>query len=571
MNGRANRLYAQLVRSASELPAVGAVFLFCTVTHGVAHGIMALAAGALVRGLALGPMDGRSTFGVGSLALACIGVISALGKLATNVGAAHTRATLVSHTVERVRCSVLEARLRGHMRHPGQEDHGASSELAAPRPARELASLTTHVREVEVGLDQGVLRALRSMAELVPVLVALVVVDAKLAAGAVVVLAPFAWALSRLRRGLKTRQARALRESEALLAAADDAVTYADLFRVFRAEDRARGTLRALAARIAEASRFVTTRAALLSSGNEVLGALALLVVVAGSSLFLPAERAALVPFSVVFFLAYKPIRDFSDGRVAWSKGEAALDAIASSTPLADDVGAPVLVDGGDPPPSFALDSLVLEALLLPHSDVPTLDLTIAAGEIVGIVAPTGTGKTTLFRVLLGLEPPASGVVRYGARALASSDGPGARPFAWAPQDAPLVAGSVTENVALGATADAKTNLDIEANAALAAVGATDLTLADRDVLRGTRALSGGERQWVGLARALAAGRPVLLLDEPTNGLDAASQARVLGALRSLRGKHTVLFATHRRDALLICDRVLDLERGTLKAFSIEP
>jgi ABC-type bacteriocin/lantibiotic exporter with double-glycine peptidase domain len=71
--------------------------------------------------------------------------------------------------------------------------------------------------------------------------------------------------------------------------------------------------------------------------------------------------------------------------------------------------------------------------------------------------------------------------------------------------------------------------------------------------------LSGGERQWVAIARALATGLPVLLLDEPTSGLDPASQQRVLEALAAVRGKRTVLLVTHRPEPLAIADRVIRL------------
>jgi ABC-type multidrug transport system fused ATPase/permease subunit len=516
---------------------------------------MALAAGALVRHLAGSSAD-VSVAGLGPAGGATIalgGLVAAFVKLVSAVGAARARAQLVGAASEHLREEVLEARLAGEVSQPGHDDHGPAPKLATERAARDLAALTTHVREVELALDAGVLRAARALFELVPVAVALVLVDPWLAAGALLVLAPFGAALSRLRRGLGARQARVLVETESLLAAADDAVTHADLFRVYGAEDRARATVRSAGARVAELGTWVAVRGALLSSGNEVLGALALLAVVAGQGALPAANRAQVVPFSVVFFLAYKPMRDLSDARLAWSKGEAALGAIARA--VGGVLGARGTASGGAPPPSLAaapLDGLVCRGLVLAHVGGAPIDLTLAPGEIVGIVAPTGHGKTSLLRVLLGLSLPERGEVTYGARALSVELGPRERPFAWVPQDAALVAGTVLDNVVLGGRVD-----EAAARSALDSVSGGRLgARADGD----PSALSGGERQWVALARALVSGRPILLLDEPTSGLDAESQTRVLEAISSLRGTRTVVLVTHRLEALSVCDRVYDLE-----------
>jgi ABC-type transport system involved in cytochrome bd biosynthesis fused ATPase/permease subunit len=75
----------------------------------------------------------------------------------------------------------------------------------------------------------------------------------------------------------------------------------------------------------------------------------------------------------------------------------------------------------------------------------------------------------------------------------------------------------------------------------------------------GGRAVSGGERQWIALARAIATGQPVLLLDEPTTGLDPEAEALVLLAIARLRGERSVLLVTHRPEPLVIADRVVRL------------
>jgi ABC-type transport system involved in cytochrome bd biosynthesis fused ATPase/permease subunit len=103
---------------------------------------------------------------------------------------------------------------------------------------------------------------------------------------------------------------------------------------------------------------------------------------------------------------------------------------------------------------------------------------------------------------------------------------------------------------------------DDEACAArvLAELGVGDLGEAfGAAVLDTERRASGGERQWIAVARALATGLPVLLLDEPTSALDPGSQERMLGALARLRGKRTVLLVTHRPEPLAIADVVLHL------------
>jgi ABC-type transport system involved in cytochrome bd biosynthesis fused ATPase/permease subunit len=179
----------------------------------------------------------------------------------------------------------------------------------------------------------------------------------------------------------------------------------------------------------------------------------------------------------------------------------------------------------------------------------------VEAGTVVAVVGPTGAGKTTLLRVLLGLEQAGGGDVLFDGESIARAPaGPGGRPFAWVPQEAPLLAGSLATNVSLGAAAT-------DPREALEPLGAAHLA----DALEGCRLgaggrpVSGGERQWIALARAIATGLPVLLLDEPTSGLDGAAQRHVLEAIARLRGRRTVVIVTHRPEPLAIADVVVRL------------
>jgi ABC-type bacteriocin/lantibiotic exporter with double-glycine peptidase domain len=184
------------------------------------------------------------------------------------------------------------------------------------------------------------------------------------------------------------------------------------------------------------------------------------------------------------------------------------------------------------------------------------VNVRVEPGEIVALVGSNGAGKTTLLRTLLGLELAVGGDILYGGVPLGQAPaGPGGRPFAWVPQDAPVVADTLAANIALGSPDDSAAS----AIEALESIGASHLVTALRtDRLgAGGRVVSGGERQWIALARAIATRQPVLLLDEPTSGLDPASQARVLSAIARLRGKRTVLIVTHRTEPLDIADVVV--------------
>ena len=295
-----------------------------------------------------------------------------------------------------------------------------------------------------------------------------------------------------------------------------------------------------------------------------MLGALALvLAIAAGRAGWLGASGAdaVLLPFAVTFFLAYRPIRDLTDARLTLARASVAGDALAPLFAAAERAELTsdtkdVARDSQTEPRAWALEALAVEGLQLGRGLAGELSFHLAPGSILAVVGTTGSGKTTLLRTLLGLDVPVAGGIHYGAARLdARPSGPASRPFAWVPQDAPVLADTLDANIALAPGSD-------EPRSALDAIGATSLIAAvgAARVGAGGRALSGGERQWVALARAVATRLPVLLLDEPTSGLDGVSQARVLDAIARLRGSRTVIIVTHREEPLSIADAVLRLD-----------
>jgi ATP-binding cassette subfamily C protein CydC len=193
-------------------------------------------------------------------------------------------------------------------------------------------------------------------------------------------------------------------------------------------------------------------------------------------------------------------------------------------------------------------------------------------GEVVAVTGPSGCGKTTLLETLLALREVEPGRVSLGGADLALLPPEAARRcFAHAPQDAALLAGTVRDNLRLAAPdADEVALWDALRDAALAERVAALPGGLDAWIGENGARLSGGERRRLVLARAYLRPAPWLLLDEPTEGLDGATEARVLEALR-IRLERTgqgALIVTHRPGPLALCGAVLEmgLEMGGRRA-----
>ena len=208
-----------------------------------------------------------------------------------------------------------------------------------------------------------------------------------------------------------------------------------------------------------------------------------------------------------------------------------------------------------------------------PGADRPALDrvsTSIGRGEFVGIVGPSGAGKTTIVDLLLGLFTAGEGGLYIDDRVLDRRAIEGwRRCVGYVPQDVFLIDGSVAENVALGidpkVVDEGKIWIALERAQLVEEVRQLPGQLQARLGERGVN-LSGGQRQRIGIARALFTDPEVLILDEATSSLDIATEAAVTETVEQLGSQLTRIVVAHRLSTVRRCDRLLLLQGGRLVA-----
>jgi PrtD family type I secretion system ABC transporter len=219
------------------------------------------------------------------------------------------------------------------------------------------------------------------------------------------------------------------------------------------------------------------------------------------------------------------------------------------------------------PPPARSLDveQVTIAAPGTPTPIVTGVHFSLKSGEALGIIGPSGAGKTSLIRALVGIWPPVKGNVRLDGAELGQWDPElRGRHIGFVSQTVELFDGTISENIARMAVAP---DTDSVLRAAQAA-GAHDMVLRlpsgyDTKVGDGGEALSGGQRQRIALARALYGDPFLVVLDEPNANLDSDGELALHQAMQALkaRGAIVVLIA-HRPATLSVCDRLLVLANG---------
>jgi ATP-binding cassette subfamily C protein EexD len=224
------------------------------------------------------------------------------------------------------------------------------------------------------------------------------------------------------------------------------------------------------------------------------------------------------------------------------------------------------------PPPG---GNLTVENLIVVPPGSATIvarvsNLVVSSGEILGIIGPSGSGKSCLARALLGIWPSAGGKVRLDGADVSSWDRNELGPYlGYLPQDIELFEGSISANISRFGEIDPE-----KVVSAAKAAGVHNMILSFPDgyetiISGGVGVLSGGQRQRIGLARALYNEPRLLILDEPNSNLDDQGEKALAVSMSEIAKKGcTVIVITHRTSTLAKVDKILVMKDGVATNFN---
>jgi len=198
-----------------------------------------------------------------------------------------------------------------------------------------------------------------------------------------------------------------------------------------------------------------------------------------------------------------------------------------------------------------------------------SISMVIPRGSMIGIAGGSGAGKTTLVDLILGLFEPESGSILIDGKIIDETTLRGWQVgIGYVPQAAFIADGTVARNIAFGIPED---QVDLERVKEVARIARIAEFIESElprqyETLVGERGvrLSGGQRQRISIARALYHDPDVLILDEATSALDGITEEKVIGSIRTLSGRKTILMVAHRLTTLKECETIFLLEEGRL-------
>ncbi len=435
-----------------------------------------------------------------------------------------------------------------------------------------VSRMTADIESLQEFASDGAVMALTNLLTVIGVAVALVLVDWQMAAAVFAVVLVLAGVSVVFQRQARRAYDQVRERIGRVLATLQEGITGVRVVQAFTQEDEQASTF----GRVNE--RYFEANMAAARAISWYFPVVAFLRVVAlAAALAIGATRVlngSLTIGTLVAFLLYldwffQPIINLSN---VYNLLQSALAALAKLFELMDE---PVVVD--DRPGAYDLDDPVTGSVLLdgvsfsyePGTRVlDDISVTVGAGERVAIVGETGSGKSTIAKLIMRFYDPSSGVVSIDGNDLHDiTESSRTNALALIPQDGFLFAGTLRSNIAY---ADPDASDEAVWNV-LRAMGIDDWVRSlpeglDTEVRERGGRFSAGERQLVALARAFLSDPAIIVLDEATSNLDPETEVQVEGALRVLLAGRTSVVIAHRLRSAERADRVVMVDAGRITA-----
>ncbi len=430
-----------------------------------------------------------------------------------------------------------------------------------------MAVINDDVNQLERFLDRGANELIQTVVAVGGVAAVFFVLAPSVAALAVIPIPLIIWGSIQFTRRMAPRYSAVRDQAGNLASQLSNAIGGVATIKAFTAEDREVDRLQDESERYRVVNRWAIRLSAGFIPGIRVFilaGFLATLIYGGFRTLDGTLEVAA---FSVLVFLTQRllwPLTRLGETLDLYQR------AMASTQRIFDLLDTARTVVSGHVPLSNPKGAVEFEAVSFSYRTGPQvltgIELSIPAGSTVAVVGATGSGKTTLIKLLLRFADPTSGRITLDGHDLRSLELEDLRSaMALVSQDVFLFHGSVRENIAYGRP-DATTD-EIVAAAEAAEAHEFILELAEGyDTIVGERGqkLSGGQRQRLSIARALLCDSPVLILDEATSAVDNETEAAIQRSLRRIAHQRTMLVIAHRLSTIRHADRIYVMDGGAV-------
>lgn len=216
---------------------------------------------------------------------------------------------------------------------------------------------------------------------------------------------------------------------------------------------------------------------------------------------------------------------------------------------------------------SIEFKNVCFQHLMASAKSVENLSFSVDVGDFVGIIGPTGSGKSTVLELIMGLLSPTSGQILIDGIPLEKQYlSNWYTKISYVPQNIYFADASIRENIAFGQSKAEIDDAKVMESSEHAQLSEHILKLGSGYEARiGEHGafFSGGQKQRLGIARALYMASEIIILDEATSALDTETERKVMEQINAIKGDKTIFMVTHRAETLRYCNRVVDLSTGT--------